>query len=82
MDIGTIARAGLQASVSQFNSFAADAVQSQAPSAAGSSGALARSANFEADMVGQMMALASYRANARALKAADDMAKATIDLIG
>ena len=87
MDVSTISQAGLRASAEQFTAYAADIVRqttaATSPATAGSSGPLSSGPdNLAADMVGQMVAVANYRANISALNAADRMAKITIDLIG
>jgi hypothetical protein len=41
-----------------------------------------RTSDFAADLVGQSMALATYRANLAVINAQDRMSKVTLDLIG
>jgi hypothetical protein len=86
MDILATAQAGLQASTAQFSAYSSDIVRTMTTAthaAGGSSGPLSSGQdNLAADLVGQMTALATYRANIRVLSAADRMAKITIDLIG
>ncbi len=84
MDVPSIVRAGLLTSVAQFSQYASDTVRAMTPqtrAAAQSSGPLAPGGLLAADGVGQMSALASYRANARVPAAVDGMLKTTVDLI-
>ncbi len=80
--------AGLRASEAQFTTSASQVVRAFAPTpqaagaAPGSSGPLASGDNLASSLVGEMSALANYRANAKVFEAADRMAKVTLDLIG
>jgi len=86
MDAMAVSGAGLRAAEAQFTTSASQVVRSVAPAPArasgGSSGGLASGDDLASGLVGQMTALAGYRANAKVFEAADRMAKVTIDLIG
>jgi flagellar basal body rod protein FlgC len=86
-----ISLSGLRASTAQFETAASNVVRASVPpanSAPASSGAnpppplSLAGTDFGADLVGMTMALANYRANIAAIKAEDQMTKATVDLIG
>jgi hypothetical protein len=83
MDALTISLRGMETASAQFSQAAAATVRDSLPmSASGGSAGPASTGNMDADIIGQMTAMLSYRANLRAWQAASRMTKATIDLIG
>ena len=78
----TISLRGMETSAAQFTRAAADTVRDSLPVGAPASAASLSTGDLNADIVGQMIGVASYRANLRAWEAADRMNKVTIDLIG
>lgn len=81
MDAMSISLRGMETSAAQFTRAAAATVRDALPMSVASPASLS-GGDLNTDLVGQMMALANYRANARAMQAADRMTKITIDLIG
>jgi flagellar basal body rod protein FlgC len=84
-----ISVAGLRAASTQFETAASNIVRDSLPPASGAQGSSnpppplsLAGADFGADLIGATMALASYRANIAAIKVAEQMTKATLDLIG
>lgn len=77
----TISLRGMETSAAQFTRAAAATVRDSMPMSVVSPASLS-GGDLNADLVGQMMSLASYRANARAWATANAMTKVTIDLIG
>ena len=87
---------GLQASVAQLSASAANIVNAETPgytpvaavpSTTETGGVTTRevglkTSDFAADLVGQTMALANYRANLAVIEAQNRMDKVTLDLIG
>lgn len=87
---------GLQASVAQLSASAANIANAETPGYAPvgveqttmENGGVAahqvglRTSDFAADLVGQTMALANYRANLAVIEAQSRMSKVTLDLIG
>jgi flagellar hook protein FlgE len=79
---------GLKAATEQFTAAAAQELRAVTPNAPQQQSArnieplTLSGADLAAGLVSQMQALANYRANIRALDAADQMTKTTINLIG
>jgi flagellar hook protein FlgE len=87
---------GLQASVAQLSASAANIVNAETPGytpvgveqTTTENGGVAthqvglKTSDFAADLVGQTMALANYRANLAVIEAQNRMDKVTLDLIG
>ena len=87
---------GLQASVAQLSASAANIANAETPQYAPvgveqtttENGGVAthqvglKTSDFAADLVGQTMALANYRANLAVIEAQNRMSKVTLDLIG
>ena len=86
-----VSLSGLQAASTQFETAASNIVRASIPPSSSAPGggsvnpppplSLA-GADFGADIVGATMALANYRANIAAIRVAEQMTKATLDLIG
>jgi hypothetical protein len=72
----------METSAAQFVRSAAATVRDSLPAAGTVSAASLSHGDLNADLVGQMVAIAGYRANARAWAAANRMNRITIDLIG
>lgn len=87
---------GLQASVAQLSASAANIANAETPGytpvgveqTTTENGGVAthqvglKTSDFAADLVGQTMALANYRANLAVIEAQNRMSKVTLDLIG
>jgi hypothetical protein len=83
MDAISISLRGMETSAAQFTRAAADTVRDTLPASTGSvSPATLSTGDVNSDLVGQMMAVANYRANARAWQAANRMMDITVNLIG
>ncbi|MBL6852701.1 MAG: hypothetical protein ISS15_04200 [Alphaproteobacteria bacterium] len=82
MDALTISLRGMETASAQFAQAAAATVRDSLPVAAAGSAGPVSTGDLNSDVVGQMMAMLSYRANLRAWQAANRMTRATIDLIG
>jgi len=83
MDAISISLRGMETSAAQFTRAAADTVRDTLPASTGAvSPATLSTGDVNADLVGQMMAVANYRANARAWQAANRMMDITVNLIG
>jgi len=84
MDAVSISLRGMETSAAQFTRAAAATVRDSLPaSPAGDvSPASLSTGDLNSDLVGQMMAVANYRANARAWQAANRMMDITVNLIG
>ena len=73
---------GMETSAAQFTRAASDTMRDFVPAAASPASAVSLSTgDVNADIVSQMVGVASYRANLRAWEAASRMSKITIDLI-
>jgi flagellar basal body rod protein FlgC len=80
---------GLQAASTQFETAASNIVRASSPPSSGASASSnpppplsLAGADFGADLVGATMALANYRVKFAAIRVAEQMTKATLDLIG
>jgi hypothetical protein len=82
MDATTISLCGMETASAQFTRAADATVRDSLPvTGPVSSAASLSTGDINADIVSQMSAVASYRANLRAWQAANNMSKITIDLI-
>ncbi len=89
MDAIAMSLSGLKAATEQFTAAAAQELRAVTPNAPQQQQSARNiepltlsGADLAAGLVSQMQALANYRANIRALDAADQMTKTTINLIG
>lgn len=91
MSVFDISLSGLRAASTQFETAASNIVRASVPAANSTQGGSSANpppplslagADFGADLVGATIALANYRANIAAIKVAEQMTKATLDLIG
>ncbi len=86
-----ISLSGLRTSTAQFETAASNVVRASVPPANNTPASSDSNpppplslagTDFGADLVGMTMALVNYRANIAAIKAEEQMTKATVDLIG